>query len=404
MRTVTLDAGHQCCNNERWGARNFACLILSSTRKKGNPMRHSSRHGFTLVELLVVIAIIGILVGLLLPAVQAAREAARRTQCAAQLGEIIKAAQQFELAKKRYPGHLEAFGTTSSHQSKIGTWAVALFPHLEQDPLYEIWADASTTGPWNSGSGFSAANAANQFYPSVKILICPSDSTQKEQFAQNSYVCNAGFFPDSPPAAYGSLNAHERSQRSCSPQNGVFSNQLPLMVNTVYSGGLAASLGSRKNFPTRTDNIKDGLTQTLAFTENLQADSWGYVGSPTGWASVTIGSQNYTGDDLTSAASPRVHIGFMWLFRASPAVTGVPAVQTANKINGNKNSITAYSHESARPSSGHTGLVNAAMLGGSVSTLSEQIDYVVYQALCTPHTRASDVPSPSYILKEADYQ
>jgi len=125
--------------------------------------------GFTLVELLVVVAIIGVLIALLLPAVQAAREASRRTSCLNNLKQIGVAIQLYQDAQKVFPPGGVSSGPCCASDS-FSSWPISILPYLDQKNLYERYSQPETNE--SLANGF----VRQQYLP---IYTCPSEPRPK---------------------------------------------------------------------------------------------------------------------------------------------------------------------------------------------------------------------------------
>ncbi len=143
----------------------------------------ASRHGLTIVEILVITAIVAVLIGLLLPAVQQVRESANRMRCQNNLKQLGIALLNHHNNYEVYPsnggwdgkqtipsitgnsfvpstkllpsGQTSYWGVgdpTMSPQSQTGPWLYAILPFLEHESIF---------------------NERTWFAP-VKEYICPS--------------------------------------------------------------------------------------------------------------------------------------------------------------------------------------------------------------------------------------
>jgi prepilin-type N-terminal cleavage/methylation domain-containing protein/prepilin-type processing-associated H-X9-DG protein len=328
-------------------------------------LKRRGRRGFTLIEMLVVIAIIVTLMGLLLPAIQKARESANRTKCQSNLRQVCLASIQAHDTYKQLP---PAFGVYAGKgfpflvQGQQVTYPASVMYHIL--PYVEAKAVYDRIPPVFNGSpivrapnaGFAGHPAAGVADPdaadkTINVYICPSDSSGA---SRGLLTLPSGLWGISNYAA----NWLVFGVPGGSPQN------------YQYLAGVA-------RLP---DSIPDGMSNTVFFTERFAQCSGGnsngvaFGAAPEGGSIFTFPPSTKT----SGAGDPTVNwaplVGLMY------NAGGVP---TVNDFKWEQQPIFTTCTP-LLPQSPHTGGINVSMGDGSVRLVTVDVSPRTWSAALTP--------------------
>jgi len=300
--------------------------------------RHEPRrHGFSLIELLVVTAIIAVIIGLLLPAVQKVREAAARAACSNNLHQLAIAVHSYHDANKVFPSN----GPDDTHfQAPIGgnyrnwSWLAEILPYVEQGPLYNQLGIPNST---------LNANPAAIAQP-VKAFLCPSDGAFNGQPRTNA-------------ADFGTIPIGQTNYKGVSGSNWTFGNWAAGNSNGYSEGngifyrtdGQTPPAPGHGHGPLAMVEITDGTSNTFMIGEDIPElnrwCAWPYANTCTGTCAIPLNNA---------------------------LLEGQPGFGNIN------NWQNLYSFRSR-----HINGANFAFADGSVQFINQSIDLTLYRSLST---------------------